>query len=121
MIIGIGIDLVELKRIEEIIERQPKFVERILTDGEKQIFLQLAKKRQIEFLAGRFAVKEAYAKALGTGIGSAFSFKDIEVKNDESGRPFIVCASSADERIHVSISHSKHYAIAQVIIERLSS
>jgi holo-[acyl-carrier protein] synthase len=119
MIVGIGIDLVELKRIERAMERQPKFVERILTEKERQTFLRLSKKRQVEFLAGRFAVKEAYAKALGTGIGKELSFQDIEVEYDERGKP--VMMSINGDRIHVSISHSEHYAIAQVIIERLSS
>ncbi len=120
MIIGIGIDIVELNRIAELINRQPKFIERILTDNECALLYERSPKRQIEFVAGRFAAKEAYAKALGTGIGAHVSFQDIEIKNDENGKPYIF-SSSPNERVHVSISHSEHYAVAQVIIERLSS
>ncbi|QAV25346.1 holo-ACP synthase [Neobacillus thermocopriae] len=120
MIVGIGIDIVELHRIAELMERQPKLIERILTDNERIRFQQLSSKRKIEFVAGRFAAKEAYAKALGTGIGTHVSFRDIEINNDENGKPYII-SPSIDERVHVSISHSEHYAVAQVIIERLSS
>ncbi|SFA54709.1 holo-[acyl-carrier-protein] synthase [Anoxybacillus pushchinoensis] len=120
MIVGIGIDIVELHRIAELMERQPKLIERILTDNEYIRFQQLSSKRKIEFVAGRFAAKEAYAKALGTGIGANVSFRDIEIQHDENGKPYIV-SSSPNERVHVSISHSEHYAVAQVIIERLSS
>ena len=64
MIVGIGIDIVELKRIRKINKRQKKFVDRILTPFEKEIINRLTEKRQIEFLAGRFAAKEAFAKAV---------------------------------------------------------
>ncbi|WP_297990901.1 holo-ACP synthase [Anoxybacillus sp.] len=120
MIVGIGIDIVDLSRIAHLLERQPKFIERVLTDNERMRFFELSSKRKIEFVAGRFAAKEAYAKALGTGIGVHVSFSDVEVKNDEYGKPYID-SLLADQRVHVSISHSDHYAVAQVIIERLSS
>ncbi|ASA97355.1 MULTISPECIES: holo-ACP synthase [Anoxybacillus] len=120
MIVGIGIDIVELSRIAHLLERQPKFIERVLTENERMRFFELSSKRKIEFVAGRFAAKEAYAKALGTGIGTHVSFRDIEINNDENGKPYII-SPSIDERVHVSISHSEHYAVAQVIIERLSS
>jgi holo-[acyl-carrier protein] synthase len=120
MIVGIGIDIVEIKRIKEIIERQPKFVDRILSDEEKKRFYQLSEMRKVEFLAGRFAAKEAYAKAVGTGIGKELSFTDIQIHNDERGKPFILPAMP-NQRIHLSISHSDQYAVGQVIIERLSS
>ncbi|HZG59840.1 MAG TPA: holo-ACP synthase [Anoxybacillus sp.] len=120
MIVGIGIDIVEIKRIKEIVERQPKFIERILSETEKKRFFQLSETRKIEFLAGRFAAKEAYAKAVGTGIGKELSFTDIHIHNDEKGKPFIPSVTP-EQRIHLSISHSDDYAVAQVIIERLSS
>jgi len=120
MIVGIGIDIVELKRIKQIMERQPKFIDRVLSKEEKEKFFQLPEMRKIEFLAGRFAVKEAYAKAMGTGIGKDLSFTDIQIHNDERGRPFVP-SDGPQHSVHVSISHSKEYAVAQVIIERLSS
>ncbi|WP_077620340.1 holo-ACP synthase [Bacillus sinesaloumensis] len=119
MIIGTGIDIVELDRIKKILHRQKKFVDRILTDAEKEKFLQLSETRKVEFLAGRFAVKEAYSKAVGTGIGESLSFLDIEVLSDEKGKP--VLTKPISQKAHLSITHSKDYAVAQVIIESLSS
>lgn len=115
MIKGIGIDIVEIERIEKIAMRQPRFVERILTVAERNIYETLSKRRQLEFLAGRFATKEAVAKAVGTGITHSISWQDIEVLNDERGKPIV--NAPIDSTIHLSISHSKEYAVAQVIIE----
>lgn len=118
MILGIGLDLIEISRIERVAYKHPKFVERILTSSEKKQFEQLEEKRRIEFLAGRFAAKEAYAKARGTGIGK-LSWQQIEIIS-KNGKPFIA-SSSEDEKIHLTITHTKQFAAAQVIIERLSS
>jgi holo-[acyl-carrier protein] synthase len=119
MIIGTGIDIVELERINKILHRQKKFVDRILTNAEKEKFFRLSESRQVEFLAGRFAVKEAYSKAVGTGIGENLSFLDIEVLSDEKGKP--VLTKPMNQKAHLSITHSKDYAVAQVILESLSS
>jgi holo-[acyl-carrier protein] synthase len=116
MISGIGIDIIELDRIKSIIERQPKFIQRILTENEQQIFERLTPARKIEFLAGRFAAKEAFAKARGTGIGNELSFQDIEIKPDSKGKPQVI--KPIEDGVHLSISHSKHYAIAQVVLEK---
>ncbi|HHY74988.1 MAG TPA: holo-ACP synthase [Bacillus bacterium] len=117
MIKGIGIDIVEINRVRTIVERQAKFSKRVLTEKEEKIFETLSKGRQIEFLAGRFAAKEAYAKAKGTGIGKSLSFLDIEILPDELGKPVI--KTKEKEIVHLSISHSKEYAIAQVVIEQI--
>ncbi|MCM3768033.1 holo-ACP synthase [Neobacillus niacini] len=114
MIKGIGIDIIELSRIEELISRQKKFVDRILTEAEKQRFEDLPVRRKVEFLAGRFAAKEAFAKAVGTGIGKDLSFLDIEIASDDLGKPYIV---KPEAKGHLSISHSRDYAVAQVILE----
>lgn len=119
MIEGIGMDLVEIRRIQDILVRQQRFPERILTKNELRTYKTLKKVRKDEFLAGRFAAKEAYAKAAGTGIGERLSFQDIEVIADDRGKPCMkvvgaVCC------VHVSISHTEHYAAAQVVIENLS-
>ena len=118
MIKGIGIDIVELERIQRLIDRQPKFPNRILTEKERKKFDALVGRRQVEFLAGRFAAKEAFAKANGTGIGKTLSFLDIEVETDDLGKP-IIKKNSGNQigRAHLSISHSNQYAVAQVIIE----
>lgn len=116
MISGIGIDIVELERIQKIVERQEKFADRILTLNEKAVYTGLSTGRKIEFLAGRFAAKEAFSKAYGTGIGKELSFLDIEIKTDGKGKPIIT--KPLNEGVHLSISHSKDYAVAQVIIEK---
>ncbi|WP_147804454.1 holo-ACP synthase [Alkalicoccus halolimnae] len=114
MIRGIGIDITELDRIGKISAR---LAERVLTKSEKEIYAELPPKRRTEFLAGRFAVKEAYAKACGCGIGSRLSFQDIELSNDELGKP-VLQAVGENDTVHVSISHSREFACAQVIIEK---
>lgn len=116
MITGIGIDIVELDRIKVLIERQKKIIDRVLAPSEKDHFLTLSEKRKVEFLAGRFAAKEAFSKAFGSGIGKDLSFIDIEIRADERGKPFIVKPFS--QGVHLSISHSEHYAVAQVTIEK---
>ncbi|MGG1680233.1 holo-ACP synthase [Neobacillus sp. NRS-1170] len=114
MIKGIGIDIIELSRIQELLNRQGKFAERILTAREKDSLETLSERRKVEFLAGRFAAKEAFSKAFGTGIGKELSFLDIEIASDSFGKPIIV---KPEIRAHLSISHSRDYAVAQVVIE----
>lgn len=116
MIAGIGLDIVELSRIAALIEKQRRFPDRVLTQHEKDVFLGLNNRRKIEFLAGRFAAKEAFSKAYGTGIGGELSFLDIEVQTDKKGKPFIV--KPIVDGVHLSITHSREYAAAQVIIEK---
>ena len=115
MIKGIGIDLIELERISALVQRQERFPDRILSRAEKIHFENLPAKRRVEFLAGRFAAKEAFAKAIGTGIGSQLSFQDIEIGKDSNGKPFIKRPENVNA--HVSITHTKQYAAAQVVIE----
>ncbi|WP_251555306.1 holo-ACP synthase [Neobacillus muris] len=115
MIKGIGTDIIEISRIKRLLQKQPKFADRVLTPNEKQKFAGLTPNRQAEFLAGRFAAKEAYSKAAGTGIGKELSFLDIEIVNDSYGKPFFV---KPEGLTHLSISHSRDYAVAHVIIER---
>lgn len=115
MIHGIGIDLIEIERIQHVLNRQPKVVERILTTNEQQRFHYFtSEQRKVEFLAGRFACKEAFSKALGTGLGKTVAFHDIDCYNDEKGCPHI---DYEGYRVHVSISHTEHYATSQVVIE----
>lgn len=112
---GIGLDIVEMERIRKISTSQPKFVERILTERELNLYGMLSGNRQLEYLAGRFAAKEALSKALGTGIGKEVGFHDIEVINDERGKPMI--SKPFSQGVHLSITHTKEYAAAQIIIE----
>lgn len=87
MIKGIGLDIAEIPRIKKAMERSEKFQKRILSERELELFHQLSDQRKVEFLAGRFAAKEAYSKANGTGIGKGCEFRQIEVLKDELGKP----------------------------------
>ncbi|PAL05793.1 holo-ACP synthase [Peribacillus simplex] len=115
MIKGIGVDITELDRMETLINRQPRLKERILTESEILIFEKLNGRRKVEYFAGRFAAKEAFSKANGTGIGKHLSFLDIEIISDDKGKPVI--SKPFSEGVHLSISHSREYAVAQVVIE----
>ncbi|MFC4025330.1 holo-ACP synthase [Oceanobacillus longus] len=117
MIKGIGMDLIELNRIQDSVDRNQRFADRILTRNEKKACDGLPTyNRRIEYIAGRFAAKEAFAKAVGTGIGR-LSFQDMEVLNDSNGAPYFVAKGYEEVKIFVSITHSKEYAAAQVVLE----
>jgi len=129
MIVGIGLDVVGLERVARRLSEGDgeRIVRRLLTDGERRIWEGLSDKRRVEFLAGRFAAKEAVAKAFGCGIGGVMGFRDIEVVPGERGTP--VCRLSAEawkrlglsERehaIHVSVTHEKTTAAAMAVVER---
>ncbi|MBB5174219.1 holo-ACP synthase [Texcoconibacillus texcoconensis] len=119
MIVGIGLDIVEIERIQKLTKRQPKFVFRILTEKELTSLDKLPEKKQMEYIAGRFAAKEACSKAIGCGIGASLSFQDIEVLRSESGKPLLEVKKQAykNKSYHVSITHTSGHAAAQVIIE----
>lgn len=121
MIQGIGLDLIELDRITRLTARQPRFAARILTEAEQARMASLpGENRKIEYLAGRYAAKEALAKALGCGIGKELSFQDMEIINRPGGMPELSCAKLGSRtRALVSITHTKEMAAAQVILERL--
>jgi holo-[acyl-carrier protein] synthase len=123
MIVGIGIDITEIKRLGRLLERQGDQVwERVLAPEERRAFT--SEKRRIEFLSGRWAAKEAASKAFGTGIGQ-ITFHDLVIQNDEAGAPYLTLKGNAFKfaserginRVHLSISHSDEYAVAQVILE----
>ncbi|WP_442602987.1 holo-ACP synthase [Paenibacillus sp. KN14-4R] len=126
MISGIGNDIIQIDRIRRVLEStaSERFLEKILTPAERQ----MAAKRQgrlFEFVAGRFAVKEAIVKALGCGIGSVVGFQDMEITPDELGKPYCKLSDTCVERlglpegyrIHVSISHSEGLAAAFAVVE----
>lgn len=115
MIIGHGIDLQDMLAIERAMTKRAAFAEKVLTKKEYEIFSGFEGKRQIRYLAGRWSAKEAFTKALGTGVGR-IGFQDIEILNDEKGAPYI-SKSPLSAKAWVSISHSGHYVQASVILE----
>ncbi|HHQ1006444.1 TPA: holo-ACP synthase [Listeria innocua] len=118
MIKGIGLDMIDLDRVKQAVEKNPRFIERILTEKETKQYEKYEGSRKIEFLAGRFAAKEAYAKANGTGFGKHLSFTDVEILQVEDGRPYVTMPIKQGETVFVSITHTARSAAAQVIIEQ---
>ncbi|GAX08838.1 MAG TPA: holo-ACP synthase [Lactobacillus sp.] len=115
MIYGIGVDIEEINRIREIAD-QERFVKKVLTPNEVAVYQTLNAKHSAEFLAGRWSAKEAYSKAFGTGIGHAVSFQDIEILDDETGKPELV-KHPFNGKGFVSISHTRELVMTQVLLE----
>jgi len=124
MIIAIGVDLVEISRIEEVFTRRgERFRRRVFTEGEISYCERRASK--LSSYAARFAAKEAVMKALGTGWSDGIGWKDIEVVSGPNGGPIIQLHGNALERMReigatralVSLTHSGELAIAQVVLE----
>lgn len=128
MILGVGNDLIDIDRVKRIIDDTSgqRFLTRILTPIERE----MANKRggkMYEYVAGRFAAKEAIVKALGCGIGEQVSFQDIEITSDSLGKP--ICSVdikakdrlklSKETRIHISISHTAKLAAAVAVVESI--
>jgi holo-[acyl-carrier protein] synthase len=120
-ILGIGIDLVNVARLRTVLERYPeRFRARIFTPAETEFCETLGDK--YPSYAGRFAAKEAFSKALGTGLRGAIGWTEIEVLDNEKTRPTIrvtgrAAAILAGRKVHLSISHLSDYATAIVVIE----
>lgn len=124
MIVGVGTDILEVSRMEAAYARHgERLVERILTPAERA---QCRANERIRFLAKRFAAKEAYSKALGTGIRMPMSWQAVSVLRGPTGKPVCVAHTPALEerlkmlgvkQIHVSITDEKAYAVAFVIFE----
>lgn len=126
MIIGIGIDIIEIERVEQAIQKNKNFINKLFT--EKEISYFNSRNMNSEVIAGNFAAKEAISKALGTGL-RGFSFKDIEVLRNELGQPKVTLHNGAELignklignnnslMIHLSISHNNSSAIAYAVLE----
>ncbi len=124
MIVGIGVDVVEISRVRAALERQgDRFVRRIYTQAEQEFCG--ARKDPAPHFAVRFAAKEAVFKALGTGWAKGVTWKDVEVHRTEPDAPVLCLRGEAERRAqafgavrtHVTLSHSEHWAIAVVILE----
>jgi len=122
MIKGIGVDIIEVSRIQEAIEKYAdKFLNRIYTKEEQDYCNEFKDKKYIHY-AARFAVKEAFSKAIGTGITQGFKFHNIATHNKENGEPVILLSDYfsgkySHFKFHVTISHTDQNAIAVVIME----
>jgi len=124
MIVGHGIDVVEITRIQSAIESSERFLGKVFT--EKEIEYCCKRKSLYHSFAARFAAKEAFLKALGLGLQDGMSFKDIEVVNNDQGKPIIKLYNKALEifnslkisNLSVSLSHSDTVAVASVVFER---
>lgn len=122
MIFGIGTDIAGVRRFKKWVEC-PELIDRFFNPAEK--FLGTSESALCQHYAARFAAKEAFSKALGTGIRD-FELKDVYIENDAYGKPVLRVCKTAEQvlfekcgvcTVHVSLSHEKEYAVAFVVIE----
>lgn len=129
MITGIGCDVVELKRVEEVLLKHgERFVERILTPNEMPLYhkrLSLSKSHALAFVASRWAAKEAVSKALGTGIAEDVTFHSMEVMHNTKGAPLMLFCNALRERlmkegifVHISITDEKTMVAVFAVAEQ---
>ena len=120
MLLGLGVDMVEVGRVKKALERWgERFLNRVFTSGERRYCLRKAFPEQS--FAARFAAKEAVLKAMGTGLSGGIGWKDVEIVNNTSGKPEVsvgkkITERIGDKKILVSISHTKEFAIAYAIL-----
>ena len=125
MIVGIGVDIVEVYRIAETLDRTPRFRERVFTERERA-YCDAKGVAAPQSYAGRFAAKEAFLKALKTGWRGLITWHDIEIVSDAEGVSQLEISGEAASRLtasgatraHLSISHTSEHAVAQVIFEK---
>ncbi len=124
MIVGTGIDIVNIERIERIVTRWGDlFLQRVFT--EREIRWCQKRNRPSEYLAGRFAAKEAFLKAVGWGLRNGIRWTDMEIENDHLGKPSLTTHGKAKEILQtlriqntlLTLSHDRQYAVAHVLLE----
>lgn len=123
MIYGIGNDLVEVIRMEQFIKRSDEVLQRVFDESE--ITYCRSQNKPAEHFAARFAAKEAFFKALGTGWRGNLKFNEVIIKHDNLGKPFVHLIGEAEKAvmkinnsiIHITLSHTAEYAVAMLIIE----
>ncbi len=124
-IVSIGIDIVEVYRIRETIERTPRFAERVFTPAERE-YCDAKGAAAAQSYAARFAAKEAFLKALRTGWRGRVTWHDMEILNDDLGAPAITVTGEARklleelgaDNVHLSMSHTAEHAVAQIVLEK---
>ncbi|MBI2059014.1 MAG: holo-ACP synthase [Nitrospirae bacterium] len=123
-IFGVGIDAVEVERVDRLLKKfKKRFLDRLFTPGEQQYCQRKAHVGQ--HLAARVAAKEAFVKALGTGFRGGIAWNEIEVGREKGGRPCLVLHGRAKEKAaaagvsgaHLSLSHTDKMAFAEIILE----
>lgn len=117
MIFGVGIDAVEVERVAKIVAKGDGFAKKALTPKEFAQYQKLAGKRKIEFLGGRFSLKESFSKAMGTGLGEKVGLMDVETLWDENGHP-VTTSPKFNGQIFSSITHDNHEIVTIVILEK---
>jgi holo-[acyl-carrier protein] synthase len=125
VIVSIGIDIIEVRRVREVLERTPRFAERVFTDAERS-YCESRGAVAAQHYAARFAAKEATLKALKTGWRAGITWHDVEIAAVDSGAPYLVLRGLAQElmeklgatKAHLSMSHTTEHAIAEVVLER---
>ncbi len=130
MIYGIGTDIVDIRRIAQTLERQPRFAQRILGAQELAVFERRRSAnaaRGVTYLATRFSCKEAFSKACGLGMRSPMTWQAIEILNQPGGRPAIVAhgamrewLAARDLSAHATLSDEHNYAVSFVVLESAS-
>lgn len=129
MILGIGTDIIEIKRFQSIFKKTPSVLNRIFTKTEIKIGKKLSASKRHAYYAKRFAAKEAVSKACGTGIGNVISWKDIEISNLKSGEPVATLSPNTiislkkkfkakNLSLFLSLSDEKDYATAFAVLEK---
>ena len=125
MIYGVGTDIIQIQRIKDM-KSQKSFAQKILSKAELNTYSQLNQKQQIMYLSKQFSGKEAFSKAIGTGISGEINFKSIKILRDSCGKPFFDFSKEIKKLLndlgirqsHVSLSDESEYAIAFVILEK---
>lgn len=125
MILGTGVDILEIERLSAVFERQGEAFKRKVYTPEEQAQAATRGRQELAYYAGRWAAKEAVAKALGTGFGANCGWLEVMVLSDPTGRPTVALSGNAARtaerlgiaRFHLSISHERSLAIAHVIAE----
>ena len=116
MIKGVGIDSVEVERVKKIVGKGDSFAKKVLTPNEFAQYQEMKGKRKVEYLGGRFSLKESFSKAMGAGLGKYVGFQDVETLWDDLGHP-VMTSTKFNGKIFPSITHDNHEIITFVVLE----
>lgn len=117
MIVGVGIDAVEIERVKKIVAKGDNFARKVLTPKEFAQYQKLSGRRKVEYLGGRFSIKESFVKALGTGFSKEVGLQDIETLWDKVGHPVTTSPKFAG-KIFPSITHDRHEIVTLIVLEK---